>query len=297
VTFGEVNTPRGISHRTWQAQPRAKAALTQGEAGHNILRMKVLPFATLTAGLLFAVACGSSRIASGNQRAAGALFDGWPPVIVWAWQRPEDLSFINPRQVGVSRLVETILLKGEAVIVVPNLNGLRVPVGAKLMACARIESSPGFSATLSPSQAREAAKQLASLARSPGAKAVQIDFDATDSQRDFYRTLLIELRQRLPRSFPISITALGSWCVGDDWISHLPVDEAVPMLFRMGPDRASILRRLEDGDDFQEPLCRQSAGISTDEVVPRLPAGRRLYIFNPRAWTKATLDTAAVANR
>jgi len=256
--------------------------------------MRVFPVASLIAGLLFVFACGSNRIVSGNQRALAPLFDGWPPVIVWAWQRPEDLSFINPQQVGVSRLVETILLKGEGVIVEPNLNSLRVPVGTKLMACARIESAPGFSATLSPSQAREAAKQLASLARSPDAKAVQIDFDATDSQRDFYRTLLVELRQRLPRPFPISITALGSWCFGDDWISNLPVDEAVPMLFRMGPDRASILLRLEDGDDFQEPLCRQSAGISTDEVVPRLPAGRRLYIFNPNPWTKATLDRTAI---
>lgn len=258
------------------------------------LRMKVLPFATLIAGLLFAGACGSTRIAARNQRAAAPLFDGWPPVVLWAWQRPENLSFVNPQQVGVSRLVETILLKGEAVIVVPNLNGLRIPAGTKVMACARIESDPASSATLLPSQAREAAKQLASLAQSPDAKAVQIDFDATDSQRDFYRLLLTELRRRLPRPFPISITALGSWCIGDDWISRLPVDEAVPMLFRMGPDRASILTRLEDGDDLPEPLCRQSAGISTDEAAPRLPVGRRLYIFNPNAWTKATFDRIAI---
>jgi hypothetical protein len=211
-------------------------------------------------------------------------------VTLWAWQRPEDLSFIDPQRVGVAYLVKTIQLKGEDVFVQPNLNGLKVPAGTKVMACARIETDPGAPPSLSPREARETASQLASLAEFPDAKAVQIDFDATASQRDFYRHLLVELRRRLPKSFPLSITALGSWCAGDDWISQLPVEEAVPMLFRMGPDRNSMLLLLRDGDDFRDPLCRQSVGISTDEPLPRLPAGRRLYIFNSHGWTKAAFD-------
>lgn len=257
--------------------------------------MRVAPIVALMAALLFTVACGSTRIADGHQQFKGLsararLFGDWPRVILWAWQRPTDLSFIDPQRVGVSYLVKTIRLEAEAVLVQPNLNSLRVPAGTKVMACARIETDRGSPPSLSPQQAREAASQLASLAKFPDAKAVQIDFDATASQRAFYRDLLTELRCRLPRPFPLSVTALGSWCLGDDWISNLPIDEAVPMLFRMGPDRASILLRLEAGDDFEEPLCRQSAGISTDELVPWLPAGRRLYIFNPNAWSKATFD-------
>jgi hypothetical protein len=257
--------------------------------------MRVAAVAILLAGLLFTLACRSTRIGDGHQQfkglsATARVFGDWPRVILWAWQRPTDLSFIDPQRVGVSFLVRTIRLKGERVLVQPNLNGLRVPVGTKLMACARIETDRGSLPSLSPQQAREAAIQLASLAKFPDAKAVQIDFDATASQRDFYRHLLTELRHRLPQPLPLSITALGSWCLGDDWISNLPIDEAVPMLFRMGPDRASILVRLEAGDDFEEPLCRQSAGISTDELVLRLPARRRLYIFNPNAWSKATFD-------
>jgi len=67
------------------------------------LAMKVAPLATLMAGLLFAVACGSTRIADGNQRVMGRssavpLLEGWPHVIVWAWQRPEDLSFFRLRR-------------------------------------------------------------------------------------------------------------------------------------------------------------------------------------------------------
>jgi hypothetical protein len=250
----------------------------------------------LTTGSLVLLACGPTPIANVKDSAAelttATRFVGWPRVILWAWQRPEDLSFINPARVGASYLVRTIQLKGESVIVEPNLNGLRVPAGTKLMACARIEADRTSPPGLSPQQARETASQLASLADFPETKAVQVDFDATASQRDFYRQLLVELRHRLPPSFPLSITALGSWCAGDDWISRLPVDEAVPMLFRMGPDRASILLSLNAGGDFAEPLCRQSAGISTDEPVPHLPSGRRLYVFNPRAWTKASFDKA-----
>jgi hypothetical protein len=214
-----------------------------------------------------------------------------PRVILWAWERAEDLSFIEPKQVGISYLVKTIRLSGNQVLARTNLNGLKYPSGTWLMACARIEIDSSHPPTLGYRQIDQTAADLAALVNFPGAKAVQLDFDAVKSQRDFYRQLLIELRGRLNPSVPISITALTSWCVGDDWISQLPVSEAVPMLFRMGPDRNSVLMRLQAGGDFPEPLCRQSAGISADEIEPRLPAGRRLYIFNPRGWTKKSLET------
>ena len=69
------------------------------------------------------------------------------------------------------------------------------------------------------------------------------------------------------------------------------------MLFRMGPDRASILLRLDAGEDFEEPLCRQSAGISSDESVPPLPSDRRLYIFTPRPWTQTTFDNVVIIKK
>jgi len=177
------------------------------------------------------------------------------------------------------------------------LNGVKVPTGTRMMACVRIEVDPAKPPTLSPNQARDAAEKLISLARFPDAGALQVDFDATASQRSFYGELLAELRHRLPPEFPLSITALVSWCIGDDWISRLPVDEAVPMLFRMGPDRNTVLLRLQAGEDFPEPLCRQSVGISTDEIVPRLPAGRRLYAFSPGGWSEASLESFMAAVR
>ena len=43
---------------------------------------------------------------------------------------------------------------------------------------------------------------------------------------------------------PLTITALASWCDGDDWIDGLPVADASPMLFRMG--RGDYVRPVAD---------------------------------------------------
>jgi hypothetical protein len=128
---------------------------------------------------------------------------------------------------------------------------------------------------------------IAKLTRNQRIAAVQIDFDALMSERAFYRDLLVDLRQAIPANVRLSITALASWCLGDNWLAGLPVDEAVPMLFRMGVDRRNASARLESGDDFSAAVARHSIGISTDEQVAPLPAGRRVYVFNPRSWTEA----------
>jgi hypothetical protein len=262
--------------------------------------MRVLSVAALLVGLVFAIDCGPDYIANradeGQPRSAQDP-DTWPPVMVWAWQRPADLTFIDPHRVGVALLVKTIYLRGNGELTQPNVNGVRVPSGTWVMACARIETDSDHPPVLSSQQARDVAVKLASLARYPDAKAVQIDFDATTSQRSFYRDLLIELRRQLPRAVPLSITALASWCTGGDWIGQLPVSEAVPMLFQMGPDRTSMLLRLESHEDFPELLCRKSVGTSTDESMPWLPAGRRLYIFNREVWTKDSFDKVMASNK
>jgi hypothetical protein len=92
------------------------------------------------------------------------------------------------------------------------------------------------------------------------------------------------------------MTALASFCVGDAWIEDLPVDEAVPMIFRMGADDRSIKAFLAQGNDFNEPLCRQSYGIAVDEPVEtKFDRSRRQYIFNVRAWTQQ--DVLALQQR
>jgi len=98
---------------------------------------------------------------------------------------------------------------------------------------------------------------------------------------------LQDLRQRLPDSVPLSMTALASFCVGDRWLDDLPVDEAVPMIFRMGADDRTIKIMLAGGDDFREPRCQRSYGVAIYEPLDmKRDAKRRVYVFNNHSWTQ-----------
>jgi len=262
----------------------------------------------------------SDALFSARRSAIRAL----PRTMLWAWERPEDLNFIVPRETGVAFLAETInIIKIDPdgpsshsrgalrFVVVPRRQPLRVSKGTSLVAVARIEmrsarlnklkirsaADSDSVATPEETDASAIASEIARLAELPGVLAIQIDFDATVSQREFYAAILRELRQKIPNEMPISITALASWCFGDAWLDALPVDEAVPMLFRMGVDDRNIRSRLARGEDFISPVCRTSEGISTDETAPEFSgvgiSGRRIYLFHPRPWTAAAFHDAA----
>ena len=244
--------------------------------------------------------------------------------MLWAWERPEDLNFIDPRKTGVAFLAETInVIKFDAgepsshslgavqFGVTPRRQPMRVPNGTSLVAVARIEmrtaranelkiraaTNSGSGAVSEKTDASEIAAEIARLTEIRGVVAIQIDFDATVSQREFYAAILRELRQKIPNEMPISITALSPWCIGDPWLDALPIDEAVPMLFRMGVDDRNIRARLLRGEDFASPVCRSSEGVSTDEIAPNISgagmSGRRIYWFHPRPWTAAAFHDAA----
>jgi len=86
------------------------------------------------------------------------------------------------------------------------------------------------------------------------------------------------------------MTALASWCNTERWLASAPVDEIVPMLFRMGPTGENLKRRLAEGGDFAARNCRNGIGVATDTPPDRLPSGRRVYIFSPRPWSPEALD-------
>ena len=205
----------------------------------------------------------------------------FPRVVLWAWESPQDLSFIDPGAVGVAFLAKTVVIGGGTTQIVLRREPLRVPPGTSLMAVVRVQSSGEALPDV-----REAAAAIGDAAKLAGVRALQIDFDATQSERSFYRDLIARLKTQIPPSFPITITALASWCRYDNWIGDLPVAEAVPMLFRMGPDG------YKPGEKFRLSLCGNSVGISTDEPIIKLPRVRRVYIFHPGSWTKVDYRNA-----
>ena len=209
-----------------------------------------------------------------------------PRIVLWAWERPEDLRFINPKNVGVAFLAGTLYLDATTNFR-PRMQPLRISPETKLIAVVRVETR---NARLDQQQVKESLKRLVNVSTLPQVAVVQIDFDATVSERKFYRQLLTKFRQQLPASMPISITALTSWCIGDQWITGLPVDEAVPMLFRMGTGQSEVTSWMASAREFPAAVCRDSLGISTDEPWKSLPTGRRVYAFSPKPWNQDSLD-------
>jgi hypothetical protein len=211
----------------------------------------------------------------------------FPNRVLWVWERPEDLEFLDPQQFAVAFLAQTLTLKNDDVVFTPRRQPLKVSPEVKLIAVTRIESqkTTGAPTALSEAQRKKLVDLVLRTLDLRNVSAVQIDFDAVVSEREFYRSLLTDLRQKLPNNIPLSMTALASFCVGDRWLDELPVDEAVPMIFRMGTDERTIKTFLKNGNDFREPLCRRSYGISVDEPIA-MNFERRQYIFNVRAWSE-----------
>lgn len=271
-----------------------------------------------------------------------------PRTMLWAWERPEDLRFLNSPATGVAFLARTIELRQQTattsaesrrvsarefwfpdpaanlgVNLRPRLQPLRVAREGPLMAVVRLETSNDLwhrplqpqSASArdsletefySDEQRQTVAAMIAAAARLPQVKALQIDFDASQSEQPFYGALLQDVRRLMPQGMPLSITALTSWCTGESWLDQLPagtIDEAVPMLFRMGPDGLEVASYVKSGREFRTVVCRGSLGVSTDEdfsrailsgvIGQRASAAKRIYVFSAKSWTKK--DVSAVA--
>ncbi len=228
---------------------------------------------------LVALLC-SFGIRSDNLPHPPASLAALPRVTLWAWERREDLHALDTHRFAVAYLDQTLTID-LTVSSQPRRDLLVFPASATRIPVVRIEASPN--AVLSAEDRSGAIDAILRSAREPGIAALQIDFDATRSQRQFYRDLLVDLRGRMPANLPLSITALASWCSFDDWIRDLPIDEAVPMMFRMEPDRRRAPPNL---DDFRirEPLCQSSVGISTTEPWPADLDGKRIYVFPDNGW-------------
>ena len=207
-----------------------------------------------------------------------------PALVLWSWDRADDLRFIDPRDTGVAYLAATIHITPSGVVTTPRRNKLQLPPQTTRIAVAHI----ALDRAAAPQQAETdaVADALEAVAAQNRGATLQIDFEVPASQRGILIGVVETARRRLPDT-RLSMTALTSWCANESWIGRLPVDEIVPMLFRLGPDRDRIRSTIVDGGDFRDPRCRTSIGVSTDELPGTIPANRRLYAFTPQRWTAA----------
>lgn len=215
-----------------------------------------------------------------------------PTKILWAWERPEDLRFLDPQKFGVAYIAQSIFLEKDDVTPKGRRQPLQLAPRTYLIAVTRIETAKGTfeRPTFTDAMAAKTASLIANTLDLPDVRAVQIDFDATLSERSFYRVLMTKIKGKLPPHTPLTMTSLASWCTGDAWFNDFPVDEAVPMTFQMGADSEKIKSFLRRGNDWREPLCRAGYGISVDE--PSLEGvidGRRMFYFSNEAWKPSTV--------
>jgi hypothetical protein len=221
---------------------------------------------------------------TGSNPLIGKRFAG-PEVMLWAWDRAEDLQFLRPGGAGVAFLAATAEVSASGgVRYQPRKHSLALPEGVSRLAVVRIETPIRHA----PIQKEALIRGLVYSAELPDVDGLQIDFDARASERLFYADLLRELGKRTKR--PIGVTALASWCSGDRWLDSAPVAEAVPMFFRMGAGESR-------GMALRSSVCQSSIGLSLDEAFPEhrpkgLRTGSRVYLFNPRRWTATDYATA-----
>ncbi len=225
-----------------------------------------------------------------------------PKLSVWAWERDEDLSYIDPATVKVSYFAGTIYLRGASVSFRPRTQKLKVPPGTQTIPVFRIESlrAGGAEGAVPPGPpqsvaarfvAQTVATRLKELASTDN---VQIDYDALEDERPFYRNLLRELRRQLPNKTRISITALASWLLCDRWLRDGDADEVIAMIFNIGPDRKKVLQTVKKQPLDSGTKAVVSIGISanesdTNETIFNAKLQRQtdtLYVFSSRPWTK-----------
>src|ERR1044071_7346003 len=101
----------------------------------------------------------------------------FPPCILWAWERPENLEFLDSRQFAVAFLAQTLLLKNDEIEYRPRRQPLQVKPDTRLIAVARIETQKitDSPAALSATQRQKMIDLVLKTADLRNVTAIQID--------------------------------------------------------------------------------------------------------------------------
>ena len=228
---------------------------------------------------------------------------GGPPLILWSWQHNDDLSYLDISKAGVAYFVGRYVIDGDSCIFERSLSRIKLPENIYRVAALRLDIKK-----LDPAKSEALTESLSSkivavaLDNPEKIAALQIDFDARASERKFYTLLLRKVRTKLPSPVRISITALASWCLGDNWLtgSRMPFDEVVPMLFSLGQGQRQVTNLLLKGQALSPRLFggRLAPGLSINEpdffalLGARLHQYKRLYVFSARGWNRAAFKSA-----
>lgn len=231
---------------------------------------------------------------------AAELFPEVQRVVLWAWDRPQQLSMSLPGSVWVAVLYQHIELSGKSssasqpqkTILTPQRrrNALRLNMNTKVMPVVHVQIDNLYPpTTLSHEQIEQVVGFVYDAARVSNSGWVQLDFEARPSQRDDYLNILKRL-QPLRKTHHLSVTALASWCMRDTWLDASLVDEVVPMLFRMGKGKQGIQEWIARERQLPVSACRSSVGWMFGEPWQALQGMRSMYVFHPRSWKNQDIE-------
>jgi hypothetical protein len=131
-----------------------------------------------------------------------------PVIVLWAWERPEDLRFAGP-DFGVAVLAGSVVLAGQTV----RVAGRRYPAltlpRQRIVGVVHVEIDRREPLVWSPSQREAAIARILELADNPRFDEIQIDFEVRASERQALLDVLRAVRATLPAGRELSMTALA----------------------------------------------------------------------------------------
>ena len=99
-----------------------------------------------------------------------------PSLVLWEWDRDDDLRFLDAGDTGVAFLAATLTLRGEDVVLAPRHNPLTLPEGVSRVAVAHVETDRAEPPVLSGEQLRRLVAALASVSDEVPHRVLQVDF-------------------------------------------------------------------------------------------------------------------------
>lgn len=215
---------------------------------------------------------------AGSAIASGAADElDTPREFWWYWDRPAEQLPAPAPGVGAAVLVTHVIFSGQGYTLQPRRSALRLPFGVATMPVIHVEVDPArpFAANAVQNDGLRAA--VLDAVRRGSSSWVQLDFEARRSQREFWRSVVQKIKADLPSGVKLSVTALASWCYGDRWMGDAPVDEIVPMYFRLKQARQDYIVRSAAG--VSEPRCATAYGVADDEPDWPVSLPGRRYVF------------------
>lgn len=215
-------------------------------------------------------------------------------IVLWVWERPENLYFMKRENVTYAYLAGSVTKTDNDLVFYSRRQPLRIPDNSKTIAVVRIEDKSNEKLLIDSDIEQIGNFVVKSCKELKGNISCQIDFDATQSQIDFYKRLLVFIRIKLPINIKLSITSLVSWCTTNEkpWFADSPIDEIIPMFFRLGLDANTYWNKITQETLILNQACQKSIGISTDEELPGKVylKDKIIYIFNNQYWNKSNWD-------